>query len=193
MRGSSDRTSGNCNRKEREDPRLKQQSQEECWQRREIRPPVQDRMLGFPAMTSCPFTPVEGRCEIRDDGDLLPTPPRHCLNVARHPPYTVWMLWPGNMAVADRMLSWGTGRAQARPRDAGSPFRSCPPFFGWSWVTETAALDGREMGLRQLQITVQQRWHSEQPFFFFLGWKIVRMASSKTALRPFCVRAEHSR
>lgn len=153
-------------------------------------------MLGFPVMPFCLFTSVGERCEIRDDGDLPPTPPRHGLNVARHPPCAVWMLWPGNVVVADRMLSWGTGRAQDRPRDTGIPFRSCPPFLagaGAQRLLLCIPLNARETGLGQLQITVQQRWHSEQPFFFFLGWKIVRMASSKTALRPFCVRAEHSR
>lgn len=43
------------------------------------------------------------------------------------------------------------------------------------------------------QAMEQQPRHSKQRFCFFLGWKMVRMASSKTALRPFWVRAEHSR
>lgn len=40
---------------------------------------------------------------------------------------------------------------------------------------------------------VQHLWHLAQRFFFFLGWKMVMIASSKTVLRPFWVSAEHSR
>lgn len=68
--------------------------------------------------------------------------------------------------------------------------------LAWAGSRRLAAIltpCGVEVGLKPPQISEQQLWHQEQCFFFFLGWKMVRIASSKTALRPFWVRAEHSR
>lgn len=78
----------------------------------------------------------------------------------------------------------------------GNSFRVLPSLLagaGWQRLAAVAPLGGTEASLQQPQMIEQQPWHSEQRFFFFLGWKMVRIASSKTALRPFWVRAEHSK
>lgn len=169
-----------------------------CW-RYELRPSEQGRELGFPVMTSGWFITVGGK--MWNTGCIvtrLPTPPQHtvwmwlCILHAQ----CAWFGWLGAVAVAYRILSWEAGRARARPWDTGIPFWSRPPIWlelGHRDRLPSIFLHGGEMGLRQLQIIAQQPWHCKQPFFFFLGWKMVRMASSKTALRPFWVRAEHSK
>lgn len=77
-------------------------------------------------------------------------------------------------------------------RGMGIPFWSRSPVRR-DRVPETGRLSHPSVGPQPPQTMEQQPWHSEQRFFFFLGWKMVRIASSKTALRPFCVRAEHSK
>lgn len=168
-------------------------SYSQVWWRHELRPLVQDRVLGFPVMTSGWFITV--REKMWNTGRIftwLPTPCQTmvwmslCILHAQ----CGWSGWLGAVVVAYRRLSWEIGRVWGQALRMQEFLSGHALLLARVGFQRLASLLAWRRDGTQLQIIAQQPW---QPFFFFLGWKMVRMASSKTALRPFWVRAEHSK
>jgi hypothetical protein len=115
----------------------------QVWWRHELRPPVQDRVLGFPVMTLCwSITVGEKIWNTRWIVTRLPTPHQHMVWMWLCILHTQcsWSGWLRTVAVAYRMLSWEAGRALGQALGCRNSFLVTPSFLARVGSQRLAAL-----------------------------------------------------